>query len=109
MEIRKAHRAQLSLALLFIDLDYFKEINDTLGHPIGDLLLKHVGQRLASSVRGNDTVARLGGDEFTVILTEVDDPNTVGHVAQNILQKLLEPFQLGSNNAYIGVPLFSVQ
>ena len=105
MEIRRAHRAQLSLALLFIDLDYFKEINDTLGHPVGDTLLKHVGQRLSSSVRGNDTVARLGGDEFTVILSQVNDPSTVGHVAQNILQKLLEPFELGSNKIYISASI----
>lgn len=101
MEIRKARRNQSSLALLFIDLDHFKEINDTLGHPIGDMLLKQVGQRLSSSVRGNDTVARLGGDEFTVILSEVDKPSLVDHVTQNILRKLKEPFKLGNDSVHI--------
>ncbi len=105
MEIRKADRARLSLALLFIDLDYFKEINDTLGHPVGDMLLRQVGQRLSSSVRGSDTVARLGGDEFTVILTEVNDHSTVDHITQSILQKLLEPFQLGNDNVYISASI----
>lgn len=101
MEIRKARRNHTSLALLFIDLDHFKEINDTLGHPIGDMLLNQVGQRLSSSVRGNDTVARLGGDEFTVILSEVDKTSLVDHVTQNILRKLKDPFKLGNDSVYI--------
>lgn len=101
MEIRKAHRANSSLALLFIDLDRFKEINDTLGHPAGDVLLKKVGQRLLSVVRENDTVARLGGDEFTVILSDISNPSAIGFIAQNILQKIAEPFQIGSDSVYI--------
>jgi diguanylate cyclase (GGDEF)-like protein/PAS domain S-box-containing protein len=100
-EIRKAHRAGLSLALMFIDLDGFKEINDTLGHSMGDILLKDAAQRLSSCVRETDTVARLGGDEFTVILGELDDPACVERIAQDILQKLAEPFQLGIETAYI--------
>jgi diguanylate cyclase (GGDEF)-like protein len=105
MEIRKAHRARAPLALLFIDLDHFKEINDTLGHEVGDLLLRQVGQRLLSSVREVDTVARLGGDEFTVILSGVDGPTDVSWVAQNILQKLVEPFALGNSTAYISASI----
>lgn len=105
MEIRKAHRGKLSLALLFIDLDHFKEVNDTLGHHTGDILLKQVAQRLTESVRENDTVARLGGDEFTVILSEIEDPTVASQVADHILHKLTEPFQLGSDKAYISASI----
>lgn len=105
MEIRKAHRDKRSLALLFIDLDHFKEVNDTLGHHTGDILLKQVARRLTESVRENDTVARLGGDEFTIILSEVDDPDMAGQVAEHILHRLTEPFQLGSDRAYISASI----
>jgi|GEM_PF-2320171 len=110
MDLKKAHRTGLSVALLFIDLDHFKEINDTLGHATGDLLLKQVGQRLASYVRESDTVTRLGGDEFTVTLAELHDVDTVTDVAQKILLDLAGPFQLGNEVAYvsasIGITLF---
>jgi diguanylate cyclase (GGDEF)-like protein len=105
MEIRKADRAQVPLALLFIDLDHFKEINDTLGHDIGDILLKQVAERLVASVREVDTVARLGGDEFTVVLSGVDGPTNVSFVAQEILQKLLAPFELENNVVYISASI----
>ncbi|MES2354300.1 MAG: EAL domain-containing protein [Pseudomonadota bacterium] len=105
MEIRKAHRGQLSLALLFIDLDHFKEINDTRGHAFGDVLLKQVAQRLSASVREIDTVARLGGDEFTVILSALDDSSNIDRVAQNILKKLTEPFQLNGEVSYISASI----
>jgi diguanylate cyclase (GGDEF)-like protein len=105
MEIRKAHRDKRSVALLFIDLDHFKEINDTLGHHTGDILLKQVAQRLTASVRENDTVARLGGDEFTVILSEIDDPAVAGEVAEQLLHRLTEPFQLGSDRAYVSASI----
>ena len=105
MEIRKAHRDKCSLALLFIDLDHFKEINDTLGHHTGDILLKQVAQRLIASVRENDTVARLGGDEFTVILCEIDDLAVAAGVAEHILHRLTEPFQLGSDRAYVSASI----
>ncbi|MDP3672861.1 MAG: EAL domain-containing protein [Telluria sp.] len=110
MDLKKAHRTGLSVALLFIDLDHFKEINDTLGHATGDLLLKQVGQRLASYVRESDTVTRLGGDEFTITLAELHDVDTVTDVAQKILLDLAGPFQLGEEVAYIstsiGITLF---
>jgi diguanylate cyclase (GGDEF)-like protein/PAS domain S-box-containing protein len=104
-EIRKAHRAGLPLALMFIDLDRFKEVNDTLGHSMGDILLKDAAQRLSSCVRETDTVARLGGDEFTIILGDLDDPTSVERIAQDILQKLAEPFQLGIETAYISASI----
>jgi diguanylate cyclase (GGDEF)-like protein len=101
MDIKKAHRSRLPLALLFIDLDHFKEINDTLGHNAGDLLLKQVGQRLSAYLRETDTVARLGGDEFTITLGELQDMDMVSHVAQNILRDLAAPFHFDNTVVYI--------
>jgi diguanylate cyclase (GGDEF)-like protein len=109
-EIRKASRIRLPLALIFLDLDNFKEINDTLGHDLGDQLLVQVGQRICAHVREGDTVARLGGDEFTIILAQLHDLNGVTLAAQNILQNLENPFQLGSEvaciTASIGITLY---
>ncbi len=105
MDIKKANRSGLPLALLFIDLDHFKEINDTLGHEIGDLLLKQVGNRLQRYVRATDTVARLGGDEFTVTLSELHDVNTVTDIAQKIRNDLSRPFRLGGELAYISASI----
>ena len=100
-QIRKTHRSGASLALFFIDLDRFKEINDTLGHHVGDELLVEAAKRIMSCVRESDTVARLGGDEFTVILGELSDRARIDHAAQNIIARLAEPFQLGSEIAYV--------
>jgi diguanylate cyclase (GGDEF)-like protein len=105
MDIRKSQRTRLPLALLFIDLDHFKEINDTLGHVTGDELLKQVGQRLSSYVRATDTVTRLGGDEFTVTLSELNDIDTITDVAEKILSDLARPFQLGNEVAYISASI----
>ncbi|MCX7173596.1 MAG: EAL domain-containing protein [Proteobacteria bacterium] len=104
-ELKKAHRAGLPMALLFLDLDHFKEINDTLGHDIGDMLLKDAALRISSCVRETDTVARLGGDEFTATLGELEDPGSVDRVAQDILRKLSEPFLLGDEKAYVSVSI----
>ena len=109
-EIKKAHRAGLKIALLFIDLDKFKEINDTLGHSMGDALLVEAARRIVSCVRETDTVARLGGDEFTAILAELGDTASIERVTENILLKLAEPFHLGAKMAYvsgsIGITLY---
>lgn len=86
-EMKKIDRSQLPMALVFVDLDYFKEINDTLGHDKGDLLLKEVASRLLSCVRSTDTVARLGGDEFTVILSELRNAGDVMRIAQTSSKK----------------------
>jgi diguanylate cyclase (GGDEF)-like protein/PAS domain S-box-containing protein len=104
-DIKKAHRAGMPLALLFLDLDRFKEINDTLGHGMGDLLLQEAAKRLVHCVRESDTVARLGGDEFTVILGELDEPGCVERVVQDILRKLSEPFQLGEEMVYVSTSI----
>jgi len=100
-EVRKAHRTGMQAALLFIDLDRFKEVNDLLGHDAGDLLLTQAARRLGDCVRESDTVARLGGDEFTVILTELDDAGHVEILAKKILDALHAPFHLGNEVAYV--------
>lgn len=104
-ELLNAQRSRLALALMFIDLDRFKEVNDTLGHNIGDQLLAEVAQRLSASVRKSDIVARLGGDEFTIILSQLADATQVEIVAQNILRRLAEPFTLNNETAYVSASI----
>jgi len=104
-EIKKAHRNDLSLALIFLDLDRFKEVNDTLGHDQGDKLLQESAKRLLACVRESDTVARLGGDEFIIILGELDDAAVVERIAQKILIGLTEPFKLDTEIAYVAASL----
>ena len=101
MEILQAQRNGNLFALLFIDLDNFKEINDSLGHDAGDILLAQVGQRLAQSVRARDTVARLGGDEFTVILSDITGAADAGRIAENMLAQITAPFDLLPQIAYV--------
>ena len=100
-EIKKSHRSGLPMALLLLDLDHFKEVNDALGHAQGDVLLVEAARRIAECVRESDTVARLGGDEFTVILSEMKDVNSVGRIAQKIVERLAAPFQLLQETAYV--------
>ncbi len=95
-EIRKSRRNGSLLSLLFLDLDHFKDINDTLGHAIGDKLLKEVSLRITKCVRETDTVARLGGDEFAVILPDVNR-SRIEMIAQNIINVLNQPFILDQN------------
>jgi diguanylate cyclase (GGDEF)-like protein len=104
-EIRKTRRARQSLAIMFIDLDLFKEVNDTFGHGMGDALLRQAAQRLRSCVRDTDTIARLGGDEFTVILCGLADKHGAERVAQEILNKLAEPFSLKDEVVYISASI----
>ena len=108
--IAQAQRHQRSLAVLFIDLDRFKLINDTLGHEAGDYVLGEAAQRLTDNLRGGDTVARLGGDEFVVLLEEVADPVYVGSVSQKLIAALAAPFVIGGREyrvtASIGVSTY---
>jgi diguanylate cyclase (GGDEF)-like protein len=100
-----------SLAVMFLDLDRFKVINDTLGHTLGDLLLKLVAQRLRDSLRSGDTVARWGGDEFTILLPEVTSQEQIKQVAQKILTSLTNAFEIKGHELYIsaslGIALFN--
>lgn len=100
-EIERAKRNNSIFALLFIDLDLFKEINDTLGHHVGDLLLIEAAQRISACVRKSDMVARLGGDEFTVILIEQYEDHGVDRVAEKILADLAAPYKLKDEVVYI--------
>jgi len=103
--IRKSRRTNQPLALMFLDLDGFKDVNDTLGHNMGDQLLKQAAERLHGSVREIDIVSRLGGDEFTVILSELSAPDNVNRVAQHILQQLSKPFHLEDEIAHVSASI----
>jgi diguanylate cyclase (GGDEF)-like protein len=103
--IIKAARQQEKLALLFLDIDFFKEVNDTLGHSMGDRLLQIAAQRLHHCVSATDTVARLGGDEFTVILREVEEAHGVERAVQTILRAMAEPFLLGTEKVYVSASI----
>ncbi|OGI41918.1 MAG: hypothetical protein A2150_01350 [Candidatus Muproteobacteria bacterium RBG_16_64_11] len=101
----QAHRNERLVAVMLLDLDRFKAINDTLGHTMGDLLLKSVAERLAECVREDDTVARLGGDEFTVLLPEIRYIQDAAAVAQKILDALAQPFFLDGHEVFIGTSI----
>jgi diguanylate cyclase (GGDEF)-like protein/PAS domain S-box-containing protein len=99
--IRSCDRSRQSLALLYLDLDRFKDVNDTLGHAMGDLLLVEIARRLQSALRQVDTVARLGGDEFTVILGNISDQLAVQPICQSLLDELAQPFQLENEKLFL--------
>ena len=115
--ISNAERYGQHLATLFIDLDRFKMINDTLGHTIGDLLLTQVAERLSESVRHSDSVgrhgenepthalARLGGDEFTILITNLSQPQDAGKVARRILESLTQPFNIEGHEVFISASI----
>jgi len=108
--LAQAKRSGWKLALMFLDLDKFKDINDTLGHHVGDLLLRAVAKRLTRCVRETDTVARLGGDEFAVILTNLDDLEGASRVAESIIAGINDPFGLDEHevrtSTSIGITLY---
>ncbi len=105
-----AQRRNGTVALLFIDLDHFKRINDTLGHSVGDDLLRAVARRMRAAVRQEDTVARLGGDEFMVIVDRVEQPVRVAELATRIIDRVFEPITLAGAefmvSASVGISLF---
>jgi diguanylate cyclase (GGDEF)-like protein/PAS domain S-box-containing protein len=112
LSITRSKRSGRALAVLFIDLDHFKTVNDTLGHTAGDELLLEMSQRLRSCIREDDTVARLGGDEFTIILSDLRYPEDAVQVAQKILESAELPLAIGGMNielsASIGIALYPV-
>lgn len=108
--LAEADRNQRSVAVMFLDLDRFKTINDSLGHHVGDLLLIEVARRLRHTVRSSDTVARLGGDEFVVVLPALDVPGLAASVAGSILEALGQPYLIGEHTVHctpsIGVSIY---
>ncbi|WP_204352699.1 EAL domain-containing protein [Salinicola halophilus] len=105
LAIRHAHRQAERLAVIFIDLDHFKQVNDTLGHAAGDDLLTQVAARLAEVLREDDSLARLGGDEFIVLLPEIDTPEDALHTARRLNDAIRAPFRLGDEDFRVGCSL----
>ena len=103
--IVQSRRKRRHAGALFVDLDRFKLVNDTLGHHQGDELIRQVGERLQGCVRASDTVGRISGDEFAVVLAELARPDDAALVAQKILDVIARPFDLGGNEAYIGASI----
>jgi diguanylate cyclase (GGDEF)-like protein len=101
----RAHRSRTTLAVLNIDLDGFKSINDTHGHAAGDVLLAQVAERLRRSIRATDTAARLGGDEFAVILEDVSSLDAAGDVATRILEAISDRYELGASSAAVSASI----
>ena len=103
--LRRTRRAPETLAVLFIDLDDFKQINDGHGHGVGDRLLKAVGERIAGTLRASDTVARLGGDEFAVLLEDLGGGNEAGRLAARVAESVSNPFDLDGVEAFASVSI----
>jgi len=103
--LARAQRQNAQVAVLFVDLDNFKRINDTLGHAAGDHLLQTAATRIRSAVREGDLVARLGGDEFTVVLDQLTDPRAIDAVAQKIIEVLSEVFVVEAQDMYLGASI----
>lgn len=103
--ILNAQRQKYQVGLLYLDLDRFKEVNDSFGHAVGDLLLKETAARLTQSLRLSDTAARMGGDEFTVILTKIVEAEDAAIVAKRIIAGLASPFSLDGHEVSIGVSI----
>jgi diguanylate cyclase (GGDEF)-like protein/PAS domain S-box-containing protein len=103
--IKQAKRFGTLVCLMYIDLDRFKDVNDSLGHHVGDLLLKEAGSRLLSTLRTTDTVARLGGDEFTILLNNVDNTGSIERLAQSVLDEMARPFHLNDEVVYISTSI----
>lgn len=102
VSLRQAAREKNRIAVLFIDLDGFKPVNDRLGHDAGDMILHQVAVRLVARIRASDTVARYGGDEFTVILNQISSARDGGHVAKSIVDELSRPFTVKRESVMIG-------
>ncbi|MGF1613194.1 MAG: EAL domain-containing protein [Gammaproteobacteria bacterium] len=99
--LERSKREGMQMAVFFMDLDHFKTINDTLGHPTGDILLQQVAEKLSQCLRRQDTVARIGGDEFTILLENIKDIAAVETVSRKILHTLAKPFCIGEQKTFI--------
>ncbi len=105
VSLAHARRDRHALAVLFIDVDRFKLVNDSLGHKVGDVLLQKIADRLQEMIRGADTLARLGGDEFILVLSKIDHPESAGVVARKIQEVFREPFAIAERELYVTVSL----
>lgn len=105
LEINNAQRYHTNFAVMLLDLDHFKEINDTLGHPLGDELLQNVSTRLSVRIRRIDTVARLGGDEFIILQSHIDDASDAAILADHIIKELTQPFYIQRHEIQTGVSI----
>lgn len=105
MAVKRAKRAQKRVAVMLLDLDYFKDVNDRWGHATGDLLLKEAADRLADQVRDTDTVARQGGDEFSIALSSLNSTEEARQIAEKIVASFYQPFQLDTVTAYVTASL----
>ncbi len=103
--LARTRRNEKLLALLFLDLDHFKRINDSLGHDVGDALLQETARRLKASLRETDSVSRLGGDEFTVILENINHVNNVIAIAQKLVHTIGQPFRIGPHTLHVTVSI----
>lgn len=103
--LKEASRAQQMLAVLFLDLDYFKVVNDTHGHLVGDQLLKQAAGRLTALLRAEDTVARIGGDEFVVLLPKISDDKQLIATAEKVISELAKPFYIADLTLQLGVSI----
>ena len=103
--MHQAHRSRRPLAILLLDLDRFKSINDSLGHPVGDLLLKQVSQRLSGLLREGDTLARLGGDEFALLLPEIASHADAASLASRMLREFDRPFDLDGREVFMSTSI----
>lgn len=104
-EIRKSQRDNSMVGLLFLDLDHFKDVNDSLGHNVGDLLLVDAAQRIRNCVRECDTLARLGGDEFTVILCHLKDTSDIGPIVKKMVDRIAQPYLLDGHEVVLSVSI----
>jgi diguanylate cyclase (GGDEF)-like protein/PAS domain S-box-containing protein len=105
LAITQARRNQQKLAVMFLDLDRFKIVNDTLGHAMGDRLLQAVTHRLTQFLRKGDTLSRFGGDEFTLLLPSIHSHDDAKHIAKKLIRALRAPFQLGEHEVFVGVSI----
>ncbi len=103
--LKEASRADDIVAVLFLDLDYFKVVNDTYGHVIGDQLLKKVAERLTHLLRAEDTVARIGGDEFVILLPKLSDEQQLIATVEKVIKELDKPFQIAEKTLQVGVSI----
>ena len=97
-----ARRHDAPVAVLCLDLDHFKQVNDTLGHPVGDALLRAVAERLAGCVREEDTAARLGGDEFAIVQVGMGQPGAAGALARRLVEALSAPYEVLGHQVVVG-------